>query len=262
MALQSDGASTSMSNLFSPPVEPAPYIAVFCDFDGTITIEDSGDKFFQRFSPEFASAHADLDAGASSVAEYYRRTAALLPKDLSVAELEDFARDCPIDPYFSVFAAFCREHGIPLGIISDGFDAYINPIVRQNRIFPDFLVSNTMQPNHNGEMEPIFLEADEACLCSHLCASCKRNAMLKRVHPDSVIVYIGDGRSDQCAALHADVIFAKKQLASFCATERVPHHNFHSFFDILRILRPASEKKTLRVRHQAYLHRKKAFETE
>jgi len=86
--------------------------------------------------------------------------------------------------------------------------------------------------------------------------------MLVNSGPDDIIIFVGDGYSDYCAAEHADIVFAKKHLAAYCNKNRIPHYPWTSFFDVIRLLEDAEKKHNFRVRHQAFLKRKKAFEVE
>lgn len=228
-------------------------VAVFCDFDGTVTRKDSGDEFFRRFG-EFDSHSAELMAGRISVAEYYRRVCQSLPQHLSDADIEIFAAECETDAYFPEFVRFCSEKSWALRIVSDGFDRYIFPILRR---------LGTKLPVHcnilNGN-QPAFPGATESCTC--FCASCKRNVMLGAAMHNDLIMYIGDGLSDTCAAEHADVVFAKGALAAYCNQHKIPHYPFKTFADILYVLRKNLETQNLRRRKQAELKRLAAFEAE
>jgi 2-hydroxy-3-keto-5-methylthiopentenyl-1-phosphate phosphatase len=50
-------------------------------------------------------------------------------------------------------------------------------------------------------------------------------------------VLVGDGRSDNCLASRADVVFAKSTLAAYCQKSRIPFHPFNSFADVLAAVR-------------------------
>ena len=77
-----------------------------------------------------------------------------------------------------------------------------------------------------------------------------------------LLVYVGDGRSDMCAAQHADVVFAKGYLAAWCTEQRIPHHPWTTLHDVRRILGTKLATGALRVRRQAQLARKAAYEAE
>lgn len=234
-------------------------ISVFCDFDGTIISKDLGDEVFQHFG-HIEPYHSRLLAGELPIREYWRAVCATLSPEVTQEKIREFALEVSVDPNFRSFAGYCRENGIPLTILSDGFDAYIKPVLERESLSGIPVYSNFLEFRAASPPVPHFPGASESCTC--LCASCKRNLVLTQAQPESLIVYIGDGLSDTCAAEHADVIFAKKKLAAYCNRHRLPHYPFSNFFDILRVFREGVEKKQFRPRHQAFLRRKKSFETE
>lgn len=233
-------------------------LLIFCDFDGTITRRDLGDEVFRQYVP-LEALHKQLLGREITIDHYWRTLCASLPAAATKEAIRDFALAEDSDPYFPAFVAFCRENAIPLSIVSDGFDTYITPVLAREgaadvKRFCNQLVFGAATP------EPVFPLASESCNC--FCASCKRNAVLSVSAADSLIVFIGDGYSDFCAAEHADIVFAKGMLAAHCTRNRIPHHPFHTFFDVLLILRKLIEQQQLRPRHQARIRRKEAFETE
>ena len=233
-------------------------ISVFVDFDGTITLEDIGDKLFIDFG-EFEPWHTMLKNGDINIRDYWHKLTGTLDPNLTFDEIARYALKFDIDPYFSRFADYCMSKGYNLRVVSDGFDAYISPIMNKLGLSDLPLSINRLRKNKKGFF-PEFPGASESCNC--LSASCKRNAMLVNSGPDDIIIFVGDGYSDYCAAEHADIVFAKKHLAAYCNKNRIPHYPWTSFFDVIRLLEDAEKKHNFRVRHQAFLKRKKAFEVE
>jgi 2,3-diketo-5-methylthio-1-phosphopentane phosphatase len=231
---------------------------VFSDFDGTIAARDLGDKLFVDFG-RFEEVYPRLQNGELSVAEYWREVCATLEPSLTLERIRTWAQEQPADQHFRTFVDFCRHSHIPLDVVSDGFDAYIAPVLEREGAEGIQRWCNHLRETPHGFV-PVFWGADESCTC--FCASCKRNALLRAAHPDALVVYIGDGYSDFCAAEHADIIFAKKALAAHCNTHRIPHYPFSTFADVLAIMRTLVTKKRLKPRHQAVLRRKKAFAVE
>ena len=228
-----------------------PSIHVFCDFDGTITRKDSGDEFFQTFST-FEPAHSDLMNGKYSVKEYYEKVSSELT--LTEDELLAFIKSCETDAYFSQFLAFIQEMNWNISIVSDGFDIYIDRILKQLHAQDIPAYRNLMEWQADTDTwKPIFPNADERCKC--FCASCKTKIVLGTSHPDDLIIYIGDGLSDTCPVHYADMIFAKGSLSSYCNQHGIIHHNWNSFFDILQVLK----KRKPVLRDIARKERKKAF---
>lgn len=233
-------------------------VSVFVDFDGTITNLDIGDKLFIDFG-EFEPWHSMLVNGEIDIRTYWHKLTAGLDKNLTYDDIARYALTFDIDPYFKRFADYCREQGYNLRIVSDGFDAYIKPIMHKLNLDYIPLSINKLIKTESGFI-PEFPGASESCEC--LSASCKRNAILVNSAPDDIIVFIGDGYSDFCAAEHSDIVFAKKFLAAYCNEHRIPHYPWSNFFDVLRLMRDADKKNKYRRRHQAFLKRKKAFELE
>lgn len=234
-------------------------VVVFCDFDGTITQRDLGDEVFRQYI-KLEPLQKQLLRRELSIAEYWQRLCEAVPDENAEQAIREFALAEPADPYFRTFTEFCREHGMPLFIVSDGFDTYINPVLEREGASELPRFTNRLLFASSGTPEPVFPLASESCQC--FCASCKRNAVLNVSASDSLIVFIGDGYSDFCAAEHADIVFAKKALAAHCTKHRIPHHPFHTFFDVLRVLKKLVDDNSLRPRHQARLRRKEAFEIE
>ena len=50
------------------------------------------------------------------------------------------------------------------------------------------------------------------------------------------LVYVGDGYSDRCAAESADLVFARRGLASYLEERGVPFERFEDFHSIARSL--------------------------
>ncbi len=234
-------------------------INVFCDFDGTITKKDLGDEVFKIFG-SFEPLHSQLFAGEITISEYWHSVFATLRPGITAGDIRRFALEQETDAYFPQFAEWCRSAGIPLAVVSDGYDAYINPVLESIGLSGLKVYCNRMIFREGSSPEPFFTGATESCRC--LSASCKRNALLKDTPDEAILVYIGDGASDYCPAEHSDIVFAKKNLAAYCNKYRVPHYPFSTFFDIYKTMKDIVTKGKLKHRHQAALRRKNAYEAE
>ncbi len=246
-----------------------PSIHIFTDFDGTITREDLGDAIFRVFG-EFDTYYPRLQRGELTVPEYWKLLCASIKPETTLEEMRSWASKQAADPAFAPFVRFCRDNSIPLTVVSDGFDVYIETVVERElmpilaegeqstELLPRYC--NRLLRSENGVFTPFFPGRDESCTC--FCASCKRNSVLRTIPQNALIIYIGDGYSDFCAAEHADIIFAKKSLAAYCNKNHLPHYPYASFQDVQKIVEGLIARRRLRPRHQAVLKRKLAFETE
>jgi len=228
---------------------------IFTDFDGTITLDDLGDKLFLDFG-QFEPYHTELLSHKLNIRQYWELLFASLPDYVDEQFIGNWATEHQLDAYFLEFAEFCKGNGLPLAVVSDGFDIYIDPVlsnINQNHL----KVYCNKAKKLGGKWQLTYPLATESCRC--LVASCKRNAILKDIPTDAFVIYIGDGYSDFCAAQYADIVFAKRSLARYCFEQKIPHHNWRSFFDITQVLRKILHSKTLRPRHQARLRRADSF---
>ncbi len=239
---------------------PSSNAQLFIDFDGTIATNDVGDELFKTFG-EFEPVHTQLLDGQFGVAEYYQRSAALLRHDVTLHTVREFAARQHVDPGFASLLRLCASHGVDVTVVSDGFDVYIEPILEPYRHDIANVMCNTLSyDEHQRRWTPTFPGASESCTC--FCASCKRNVLLTTAGPNDVIIYIGDGRSDRCAVQHADVVFAKGGLRTWCSTNGVPHHPIHGLGEACSILERRLRTGDLRPRKQAEVARKHAFQAE
>lgn len=235
-------------------------LKLFIDFDGTITTEDIGDAFFFYFGGEACrEAVREYREGKISAAECFRREAEAMGA-FSLAEADRFLSDKPFAEGFSEFVAFCREKGIEFHVVSDGFDFYIERLLKLRGVEGVSFYSNhlDLQDCGDGRHRPLVVYPYAAEGCDR-CACCKRNVLLNLAGEEDVIGYIGEGYSDRCAAQYADIVFAKDDLQRFCQEENISYYVYRDFTDILSRLETLLGKKKLRKRRRAELKRREAF---
>ncbi|MCK9409181.1 MAG: MtnX-like HAD-IB family phosphatase [Bacteriovoracaceae bacterium] len=230
---------------------------VFSDFDGTIAVNDIGDAMFQKFGDHdiCSKSFHDYRNGTIDARDCWRRGFSTMPTVTKEA-FTDFAMQQPADQYFRVFVEFCERHQIPVTVLSDGYDAYIDPVLKRELLERLTRFTNKIQFHRDGTVEPQFPYTDAEC---SRCANCKRNHVLTRSGDDQVIVYIGDGISDRCPVQYADVVFAKDSLVTYCETQNITFHRFENFSDILKIFQPMVERSKPRKRRTAELARNSVF---
>ncbi|MCX5696960.1 MAG: hypothetical protein NTU54_03145 [Candidatus Omnitrophica bacterium] len=80
---------------------------------------------------------------------------------------------------------------------------------------------------------PFFPHQHDACPC---CANCKTRHLTKYSSAGNIVVYIGDGLSDTCAAQNASLVFAKGHLLEYLRKKGVSCTAFENLGDIQRYL--------------------------
>ena len=231
-------------------------IKVFCDFDGTVTKVDVGDKFFETFGdPEtYAKLVERWREGKINALEMWSKACETVKVDMD--EFEKFVLSQKIDEFFPNFVRFCGSRGIDIFIVSDGFDFYISKILKNYGLDNIKFFSNRFVFD-GSEVKPVFPYPDSVC---RRCGNCKRNHMLTLSGEDEIIVYIGDGFSDMCPAEYADVVFGKGELYRYCREKNIPVYRFESFKDVMeQFERFLSGRKKLKKRWQAELKRREIF---
>lgn len=258
---------------------------LYLDFDGTISTVDIGYDLFARRG-EIDSWLSGLMSGVIGIRDYWRGVVASFDPPNPV-ELDEYLLSIPPDPGADRLVAFARANGLPILVVSDGLDYYVDRYLalhgldverRCNLLIEwgeasDVLRSSVVGSNMffsggsdhvdaaaRPRLDVIFPDAAEGCTC--LTAACKRNIVLTATPQESRIIYVGDGISDYCPAEHADVIFAKDRLAAYCNAHRLPHYTFRTLDDVTRQLGKILSRKRLRERHQAAMKRKRTWEAE
>ncbi|MCX6133978.1 MAG: MtnX-like HAD-IB family phosphatase [Ignavibacteriales bacterium] len=234
-------------------------LRVFSDFDGTIALEDVGSQLFRRF----AGSKADeivlhLLDGTISARECLTQECGAV-EDAPLGELEQFVNQFSLDPAFEVFVEFCRHRNIPVVVLSDGLDFYVDRLLRKHGLGDLPYFSNHLDlVDHGGvtKLVPSFPHTDAECLT---CGNCKRNHLLTLSGDDDIIVYIGDGISDRCPVRFADIVFAKGRLIRYCQEQNISYHEFNTFDDVRRRLETILQQKRIRKRREAEMARRDVF---
>lgn len=234
-----------------PPVAPPvlhlqPNDLILSDFDGTISLIDTGLAMMETLPPrenelaweiEYAWRRGEIDS-MEGLREQWRLMT------MTPDELWAFIDTLELDEGFFDLLRLARERQAGLAILSDGLDFYVR---------------------RHMATRGVAICADDACLRSPDCLTCYANATTVTVAGVNITfpyandcgqcgnckaehlfrlrrgfartIYIGDGHSDLCAARYADVLFAKDALAEDCRQAGRPFIPFHSFAEILRTIR-------------------------
>ena len=199
---------------------------IYCDFDGTITKEDSVNKFFEMYAPNWMESEKLWIEGKISSRENAVIQVGLL-KNVSRKQLDDYIDAIEIDDYFLDFVDYVKSNNIKLTILSDGFDLFIQKILERYNLDIPYYANKLIYKNDSFSIEfPYYNENcdKKAGMCK--CQKVKENAFC----------YIGDGTSDLCIATKADLLFASKNLHKYCEKNLIKHYYFESFSNIIRKL--------------------------
>ncbi len=227
--------------------QPAPMLRIYCDFDGTATPVDVGDEFFPRFAgPEALEVNRLYRDGSISGREAFSRYADML-EGVDEESIELFSIGYSLRPSFIPFVEWAGRAGISLMILSDGLDAYIEPILRDSGVSIP-VRTNQLKIRKDSACRIVHPYSDENCAA---CGTCKRNVMLCGAADRDIIVLIGDGMSDFCPAGYADIVFATGELVDYCRRQNISYRRFETFDDVRRDLCGMLQRGKMRRPRQA-----------
>jgi 2,3-diketo-5-methylthio-1-phosphopentane phosphatase len=204
---------------------------VFCDFDGTITRQDSTDAVLEALAePRWRVLQAEWEAGRLSGAACMRGQVELIGG--SKAGLDAVLDAIELDPGFAAFLHWSEGRRMAVSVVSDGVDYFIARILARYGLHRLPVIANRLVRSPGAwrlEHPPTPVD------CTNGSGVCKCSAAGGRTATDTM-VFIGDGRSDFCISSRADILFAKGALAIHAETVSTPYLPFDTFHDITRAL--------------------------
>jgi 2,3-diketo-5-methylthio-1-phosphopentane phosphatase len=205
-------------------------IHFFLDFDGTIAQADVVDLVLDRFAGgAWKDAEKEWLAGRIGSRECLSRQIKLI--QATPEELRQEISKVKLDPHFVPFIKKAEELGVLVTIVSDGFDVFIEQVLKNNlHEKPGFLkalpiYSNKLRKTASG-FEAVFRTETP---CVHGCANCKALVMKNLTSRDDHVFFVGDGFSDCYAAQQAHLTFAKDKLLDYCRENAIDHIAYKDF---------------------------------
>ncbi|NOU72023.1 2-hydroxy-3-keto-5-methylthiopentenyl-1-phosphate phosphatase [Paenibacillus sp. LMG 31458] len=208
---------------------------IFCDFDGTITVNDNIVAIMKHFNPAGWEAIVEqiLDK-TISIRQGVGEMFALLPTSRKDEIVEYAINNAVIRDGFKEFVDYCKEQNIKLLITSGGIDFFIYPLLKPFAIPSEHIYCNAstfegnaieiLWPNH----------CDEHCKTD--CGMCKTSIIRSYDANQYERIIIGDSITDFEGAKLVDTIFARSHLIDMCKQLDYPYHSFETFFDIMKQL--------------------------
>ncbi|MBN1293101.1 MAG: MtnX-like HAD-IB family phosphatase [Candidatus Latescibacteria bacterium] len=217
-------------------------IRLFVDFDGTAAHDDVGDSIFEAFLlPDLLKQrwHDYIidEWKAGKISSFECLITECEHTRVTQDELNRHLDQRTLTPGFTKTVAYCKDNGIPLTILSDGMDYYIEYILKKHGIGDVQFKSNHMYFN-NGSLGVKFPYEGKGC---GRCGNCKRWHIDTLRQNGETVIYVGDGYSDRYAIRDADIIFARRDLTEYCLKHAIDFHEYNDFFDILSYLENGNE---------------------
>lgn len=235
-----------------------PKLKIFSDFDGTITFYDTwiemGD-FFIKKKDKWAEVIKSFEEQKIGARECFLRECDLI-ENFDINEFNHIIDNQKLDPMFMDFMNYCEMNSLPMVILSEGMDYYIKRILDNYNLNIPFYSNKIV---FSEDLKSIGLEFPYSDSDCDKCGTSKRNILMNNTADDEISVFIGDGFSDACVVNYADIVFAKKSLASYCWKNNITYHEYQTFGDIKKKMEKFLDSKKLKHRQAAKLKRREVF---
>jgi 2-hydroxy-3-keto-5-methylthiopentenyl-1-phosphate phosphatase len=193
------------------------------DWDGTVTVRDTLWMLLDRFGDRDVFERMEAGLGTTlSHREVMETEMATITVPLGEA-VAFLVAEAEVRRGFRELARRFR----PL-VLSSGFHETIEPVLAREGVEVD-VVANRIEARPDG-WRVHWLDEAPCAECGELC---KRRSLPAA---DGELVYVGDGYSDRCAALAADRIFARGDLAAYLRARDVPFEEFEDFDELAAAL--------------------------
>lgn len=217
--------------------ETALKLAIFTDYDGTITTKDTIDLMLDTYgAADWLAVSKKLDSQGATNIE--RMTAEFADFKTTRAKVRSLIQEqVGIDESFKSFLAYARLRGWKIVVLSQGVRESIETIFGKYGIDGVEYHANNLCGD-DGDLTIEFTErgsiVDDGC--HDKCGVCKSGHVRRAKRQGYTTVYIGDGITDRCPAAQADIVFAKKYLKKYMTQNSLPFVPFETFDEIEKAL--------------------------
>ena len=214
-----------------------PHPAVLTDFDDTAAAQNVAELLLNRFGhPDWKEVRQSFRDGYMDLKEYQEITFRNIQADR--ATMQSYVKEhANLRPYFKELWGFCQANEIPMAVVSQGLDFYIEALLEKEGVarVPVYAVETDF---HGGT---ITYHYNHAYPGKESLGNSKGYIVESFQKRGCHVFFAGDGRSDQEAARVADVIFAHNTLAKFCDDEGIAYQHFEDFAGMLLSVREYSQ---------------------
>lgn len=147
-----------------------------------------------------------------------------------------------IDPKLEAVVEFVESHQGEFHILSAGFSYYIEDALKRRNLSHLHVLTNegtfrdgcfVMEPDKKSPYYSDVYGINKETVALHYKAAGKK------------LYFVGDSEPDFWAAQHADVIFAKNELAKLLEDKNIAYHSYKNFGDIYEIMEKLNNNSQL-----------------
>ena len=210
-----------------------PLPAVLTDFDDTAAAQNVAEMLLNQFgAPDWKDARQRFRDGQINLKEYQEITFRNIRADR--ATMQSYVKEhASLRPFFRELWGFCQTNNIPMAVVSQGLDFYIEALLEGAGIsrLPVYAVNTEFKAGN------IFYHYNHAYPGKESQGNSKGLVVESFQERGCYVFFAGDGQSDLEAARKADVTFAHRTLANLCDEEGIPYQPFEDFRGMLLAVR-------------------------
>ena len=210
-----------------------PLAAVLTDFDDTAAAQNVAEMLLNRFGdPGWRDVRQRFRDGQINLKEYQEITFRSIRADR--ATMQTYVKEhATLRPYFRELWGFCQANDIPMAVVSQGLDFYIEALLERAGIsrVPIYAVDTEFQAGN------ISYHYNHAYPGKESQGNSKGFVVESFQKRGCYVFFAGDGHSDLEAARIADVTCAHRTLATSCDEENIPYQPFEDFRGMLLAVR-------------------------
>lgn len=196
---------------------------VFCDFDGTITAEETFVAVLRHFAPDLsAQLIPEMYARRLTLREGVRQILESIPSS-RYPDILEFTRPQPIRPGFPELLDFLQNWGVPMVVISGGLRGMVEIVLGSlvDRVY----AIHAVDVDTRGSCLRAISDYEDG---TELVAKVK----VMEEYPVEERIAIGDSLTDLNMALEVPVVFARDRLAEYLDEQRKPYIPWNDFLEV------------------------------
>jgi 2-hydroxy-3-keto-5-methylthiopentenyl-1-phosphate phosphatase len=204
---------------------------VQCDFDGTITEEDTSFFLLDTFAQgDWRRLLRDYKEHKISVGEFNTRAFAMVKADKPTL-LGALKGEVKVRAGFHELVNYCLKKGFRLVIVSNGLDFYIRAVLKDLGL-RNIEVYAAQASFHPEGMKVQYVGPDGKRLDDGF-KEAYTQSFLKLGYK---VIYVGNGDSDVAPTKYAQYVFATGDLLAYCRENNLKYNPFETFIDVVREL--------------------------
>ena len=206
-----------------------PSRVVFCDFDGTITTQDTFVSMLEKFAPEVAQKLLPaIFKREISLKEGVHQTLGTISAVVYPEIIEYIARQ-PIRSGLLELLEFLNRLEVPFIVVSGGLTDMVNAVLKRQQLLEGVTAIYAGEVDTTGELIRAYstIESEDELVA-------KARVLAK--YPAQEKIAIGDSVTDINMSLAADLVFARDRLMQYLDAENKPYVRWDNFYDVQNYL--------------------------